>query len=328
MKGTKKAAAIALTMTVTALLSGCGSVQVNERMYVQMMGLAEEEGECVLCVQVCGTEGKPGEPPVYEYHEGRGENFGQAAAAMERENGRELFFGHCTLAALDSKYLYNAEGIKTLLGERVSPGCRAVWAEEPRELLSEETDSGIVGADVISGQTERLEKRGQFSEVTLRDVCVWADKSAPMLLPAFSEGDFGSGAAKNNAANSNENFLFLSAEETALCNMLKEETGAEFSILGGTARVDNAKKFLYLQTGENIMNISLALECTLTELGDSGSIADYEQAAGNAVTARLSELLKKTDEEGATEAVTGTAAEKGTAFNVNVNVKIKDKDKN
>lgn len=328
MKKLKTAAALAVMIGLCSLLGGCTAVQVNERMYVQMMGLSEEDGECVLCVQVCSTESAPDEPPVYEFYEGRGEGFRQAVADIEQKNGRELFFGHCTLTALDGNFLYSTEDIKMLMGERVSPGCRVCCSEKPRELLSRKADSEsgkIIGADVISGELDQYEKRGQYKEVTLKDVCILADKAAPAVIPAFFGENYGSGAVAAATAKSSD-ILYLTAEETALCNMLKEETGAEFSVLGGTVKTDKVRNAVYLQTGENILNISLDAECTLTETGNSQSLSDYETEAENALTSAFLELLYKADSLGMTEAVTGARTESGPDFNCNVNVKIRSSD--
>ena len=91
MKKLKTAAVTAVMIGLCSLLGGCTAVQVNERMYVQMMGLSEEDGECVLCVQVCSTESAPDEPPVYEFYEGRGEGLKEAmiqVAMKMKEAGR------------------------------------------------------------------------------------------------------------------------------------------------------------------------------------------------------------------------------------------------
>ncbi|MDE7293588.1 MAG: hypothetical protein K2N72_04100 [Oscillospiraceae bacterium] len=329
MKKLKTAAVTAVMIGICSLLGGCTAVQVNERMYVQMMGLSEEDGECVLCVQVCSTESAPDEPPVYEFYEGRGEGFRQAAADIEQKNGRELFFGHCTLAALDKNFLYSTEDIKLLMGERISPGCRVCCSDDPGEFLSRKSSGESeknIGADVISGELDQYEKRGQYKEVTLKDVCIMADKAAPGVLPAFFDEKIGSGAVAFSTGE-NKEVLYLSANETALCNMLKEENGAEFSVLGGTVKTDKVSNAVYLQTGENILNISINAECTLTETGNSHSLSDYETEAENAITAALSELLNKAEASEMTEAVTGVKTEKGTVFNCNVNVKIKSSDR-
>ncbi len=328
MKKLKTAIALAVTVSLCSLLGGCTAVQVNERMYVQMMGLSEEEGDCVLCVQVCSTESAPDEPPVYEFYEGRGEGFRQAVADIEQKNGRELFFGHCTLAALDGNFLYSTEDIKMLMGERISPGCRVCCSEKPGELLSRKADSEsgkIIGADVISGELDQYEKRGQYKEVTLKDICILADKAAPAVIPAFFGENYGSGAVKASTAASS-GILYLTAEETALCNMLKKKTGAEFSVLGGTVKTDKVRSAVYLQTGENILNVSVNAECTLTETGTSRSLSDYEAEAENALTSALSELLYKAEAAGMTEAVTGARTESGTVMNCNVKVKIRSSD--
>lgn len=327
MKKLKTALLLAVMTGLCSLLGGCGAVQVNERMYVQMLGLSEEEGECVLCVQVCSTKSAPDEPPVYEYYEGRGEGFRQAAADIEQKNGRELFFGHCTLAALDKNFLRNTEDIKMLMGERISPGCRVCCSDDPGAFLSREkgeSGDGIIGADIISGELDQYEKRGQYKEVTLKDVCIWADKAAPAVIPAFFGGNYGSGAIAPAAASND--ILYLSAKETALCNLLKEETGAEFPVLGGTVKTDKVRSTFYLQTGENILNISLNAECTLTETGASQSLSDYETEAENALTEALSELLYKAEASGFTEAVTGVKTESGTVMSCKVNVRINSTD--
>lgn len=322
-----KAAKIILpVILLLCLCTGCGAVQVNERMYVQMMGVSGSEDECVLCVQVCSTKSPPEEAPVYEYLEGTGKSFRKAAADIEQKSGRELFFGHCTLVILDKNHLYNEEDIKMIMGERVSPGCRVCCSDNPGYALSRKKDSGgndggnIIGADVISGEMKQYEKRGQLSEVTLKDVCILADKGGAAVIPAFYGDNFGSGAVS-----ANRDILYLSPEETAVWGLLKGESGGEFPVLGGTVRADKVRSSVYLQTGENILNISANLSCTLTETGTSGSLSDYESEAGNDIANALTMLLQKAEAAGLTEALTGVKTEDGTSFNCTAGVKITDR---
>lgn len=305
------------------LLGGCTAVEVNERMYVQMMGVSEEEGDCLLCVQTVGTHSAPDEAPVYEYHEGRGANFRQAAAAIEAENGRQLFFGHCTLLILDEDYLTSAEGLKMFMGERISPGCRVCFGSDPGEVLSKETDGILIGADVISGETKRLEDRGQFKEVTLKEVCENAARGTPFLLPAALPGTetplmSAAGGTVSGSAVCGGGTVFLDMNETVIAGLIAGETGAEIPVGGYTLRVDRADPSVYYQTGEKILNISLKISGTVTELPDNADISLCTAEAEKLLTSAVSDLFAREDGSRIIEAASGVASNKDAVLNCHV----------
>lgn len=297
------------------LLCGCTAVEVNERMYVQMMGVSEEEGECLLCVQAVGTHSAPDEAPVYEYHEGRGANFRQAAADIEAENGRQLFFGHCTLLILDEDFLTSAERLKMFMGERISPGCRVCFSNDPGEVLSKEADGSLIGADVISGETKRLEDRGQFKEVTLKEVCENAASMTPLLLPAALSDD---GGTVTGSAVCGGDTVLLDMNETVVAGLIAGETGAEIPVGGYTLRVDRADPSVYYQTGEKILNISLKISGTVTELPDNADISLCTAEAEKLLTSAVSDLFAREDGSRIIEAVSGAASDKDAALNCHV----------
>lgn len=373
---------IFLAAAAVCLLTGCGAVQVSDRMYVQMMGLSEEEGECVLCVQAVGTKSPADEAPVYEYYEGRGRSFRQAAADIEAERGRQLFFGHCTLLVLDGKYLSSAEALKMLMGEKISPGCRVCCSDMPGAVLSREGENGLIGADVISGETDRLADRGLFMEVTLKEVCVTAARGEAFLLPAarsegFVGGDnggtSGSGGGgdpsgnggkvpgdmsggKNGNGDSGENgnsdggasggdeaaregeisvrggmisgsgavyggeIRFLDMDETVIAGLLRGEAGAELPVSGGTLRVDSSDPAIYCQTGENILNVSLDIRGTMTEISDNTDLEQCRLEAEEMLSKRVRLLLGRNDSGSVVTAVVG--APEGETVNAEVRITI------
>lgn len=305
------------------LLGGCTAVEVSERMYVQMMGVSEEEGDCLLCVQTVGTHSAPDEAPVYEYHEGRGANFRQAAADIEAENGRQLFFGHCTLLILDEDHLTSAERLKMFMGERISPGCRVCFSNDPGEVLSKEADGSLIGADVISGETKRLEDRGQFKEVTLKEVCENAARGTPFLLPAALPGTemplmSAAGGTVTGSVVCGGGTVFLDMDETVIAGLIAGETGAEIPVGECTLRVDSVKPAVYYQTGEKILNISLNISGTMTEITDNTDLSLCGSEAGELLTAAISDLFAREDGDRIIEAAAGVTVDRDALLNCHV----------
>ena len=87
-------AAAALFMALT--MTSCSAVQVNERMFVQLMGISETDGLYELTVQVYNSTDSEDSDPQYKALSGSGRSISEAADMIMRNSGRQLFFGHCT----------------------------------------------------------------------------------------------------------------------------------------------------------------------------------------------------------------------------------------
>ena len=105
--------AVSMAAVIFALaLTACTAVQVNERIFVALMGIEEDDGLYYLTVQAFNsTEVSQDEPiPEYAVYSGTGRSFNEAADMIMRDSGRELFWGHCGVIFADirrlSRYIF------------------------------------------------------------------------------------------------------------------------------------------------------------------------------------------------------------------------------
>lgn len=290
---------LVITAILTMLcLAACTAVQVNERMFVSLMGIEEDDGLYYLTIQAYSSTDTNSEAPVPEYrvYSGTGRSFYEAADMIMRQSGRELFFGHCSCVFSDDDVIRDKEKLKMLAGERISPGCPVIYSEDPgAEADRKDENDELTGSDVIISGHERYAAEGLYSEVTLRDVIAADSEGGVVILPLSDKGISGSAAV-----NTNGETVLLDLSETAALNLLRGEKGVRMSVLGGSLSVCIKDKTVYFRQGDNAgeYNISLKAEGVLTELGRAESLEEYQREAEKIISGSSEAICEKAFEEG------------------------------
>ncbi|MCM1523514.1 MAG: hypothetical protein NC120_03555 [Ruminococcus sp.] len=321
----KKTIAAAAAAAASIFLTACQAVQVNERMFVQMMGIEISGSECLLTVQVYDTSSESSSPE-YIVYSGTGRSFNEAANAISREQGRELFFGHCSVIFADDDILRDADKLKTLAGERISVGCPVIYSNFPGNAVSAEDSEGkTVGAEKVSGILERYAGEGLTSDSTLKSVTAAAENGGVSAVTLYGEEPQGT-AVVNIAGETS----LLDMTETAAYNLLRGRSGVNLSIYNGSMRLDKAEKSVYYRkTEENggEYQIQLSVEAVLTELGSENELSLYRSAAEDIISRSADAICRRGLEEG----FLGTIVENeyhssgdNIDFSVNTDVKIKE----
>ncbi|MCI7767342.1 MAG: hypothetical protein MSJ26_05080 [Oscillospiraceae bacterium] len=293
----------ALILISCLLLAACSAVQVNERMFVGLMGIEEDDGLYYLTLQAYSTAHTDKDAPVPEYqvYSGTGRSFYEAADMIMRESGRQLFFGHCEAIFADGDIISDKDKLRMFAGERISVGCPVIYSEKPRsEVDRRDENDELIGADVILSALDRYAAEGLYRKATLRDITAAAERGNTVLLP-FSER----GIAGSAAIDMNGNVSVLGLPETAALNLLLGERGVKMSILGGSMSVGAEDVSVYFRQGEAIgeYSISVRAKGVLDETGVSRELSEYRREAENIISRSAEEICRKAFEEGFLSAV-------------------------
>lgn len=294
----KKVKLVLAAILIMLSLAACTAVQVNERMFVSLMGIEEDDGLYYLTIQAYSSTDTNSEAPVPEYrvYSGTGRSFYEAADMIMRQSGRELFFGHCSTVFADDDVIRDKEKLKMLAGERISPGCPVIYSNDPgAEADRKDENDEPVGSDVIISGIERYAAEGLYSEVTLRDVISADSTGGVIILPLSDKGISGSAAV-----NSSGETVLLDLSETAALNLLRGEKGVRMSVLGGSLSLCIKDKTVYLRQGDNVgeANISITAEGVLTELGKLESLEEYKKEAEKIISGSAEAICEKAYENG------------------------------
>lgn len=299
LKKTLLAAALLLTIPLTA----CGAVQVNERMFVQLMGISEDSGITELTVQVFDSANaeKDGPVPVYKVLHGSGRSFYEAADMIVRENGRELFFGHCSAVFANEEVIRNGEKLKMLAGERISPGCAVLLSDSPEKAASEkDSEDELIGADRVLSVISRYKDEGLASGADLKTVTEAAEKGDFAVIPLYDGGITGCAVIDMSGGASR-----LGMSETAALNLMMGSGGIRLSVLDGSVTLGKVKKSIYCRNTESggEYAVTLSLRYRLDEGG--GLHKDYGEETERIISAAVGNICRRAAEDGFIGLLTG-----------------------
>ena len=296
MKRIKRLKAAALLVMAVLLFTACGSVQVNERMFVQLMGIREDNGITELAVQVFDSSSADADNPVpvYKVLRGRGRSFYEAADMIMRDSGRELFFGHCSAIFADEDIIRDSEKLRLLSGERISPGCPVLLSDSPEEDVSAEDENGqLIGADRIFSVISLYRKEGLADKSDLKTVTEAADSGGFAIVPVY-DGDISGCAVINMSGGTSR----LSITETAAFDLLRGCKGIRLGVLDGSVTAGKAEKSVYYRSLENggEYTVSLSLKCRRDE--GSGPADVYREETERIISLSAEEICRRAAAEG------------------------------
>lgn len=276
----KRILPIILSVISMVIFSGCEAVQVNERMFVQMMGIREADGIYELFLQISLPQPQGGDSSSetqneYEVITGNGRSIEEAIGTITRNEGKEIFFGHCRLIFADSSILRDTGKLKTLAGKRISIGCPVIYCSDPEKAVSAEDENGkLVGYDATEAVIQRYHDDGLIVEAALKSVCEAAEKHEDIVLAAYDTAP--SGAA---VLCSDGRIVMMSLNETAAYNILNGNGGVKLGVSEGSITVSGSEKTVYCRKAGNIneYEIRLAVSCSINEIGTGDSIGMYSE---------------------------------------------------
>ncbi len=234
MKRKKQSLITAVTCILIMLLTGCGGVQVNERMFAQAIDIRREEGDISLIAQIWDTKNDTGSLILSEE---RGGSFCEAAENVIRNSGRDLFFGHCQAVFTDENVICDPDVLGELLRYGISAGCPVIYSEE---RLSED-DSGV-GNKQEQSAAEGLEvfvEDGIIGEFTLKNALGAASSGSTAAVPLYKSGFEGTVLIENDKV------IPLSLTESAVYNILSGADELSLTSSDGKAHLTGMNVKLY-----------------------------------------------------------------------------------
>ncbi len=266
------------------LLSGCDSVNVNERLFVEMMGLSQSDGVYELTVQTA-AETEDGKPQLFT---GRGSSFEDAAESIMREEGKSLFFGHCAAVFLDHNIISDTERLKALAGKRVSVGCPVIYSESPAlSAGAKGSDDELVTAQQLRAVLERYRSHGLPVDSTLKDMCSVASGGKPEIVPMYAQRMTGTAIVAYDGI-----FPLNMSESTAL-GILEQNKGVTVTAEHGSVCLDKPEVTVYFRQSTGECTVDITSSCTAEEISRENDLARQLTAAQNSTVHSVTHLLER-----------------------------------
>lgn len=187
---------IAIICLGTALImTGCfGGMEVNDRAFVQLMGLERRDEVYMVTLQIYKSESGSSEPDVSKANSvsvsGEGVTVSSALADAELKIGRKLFLGHIKMLIIGSGIRNPADELALFTDGSVSPSCPVVFSEDPARtagtLLEEDSFSAEQFLNIMSASASQ----GKTVYTSIADVAAQAGvMGCGAALPYVSAND-------------------------------------------------------------------------------------------------------------------------------------------
>lgn len=310
MKKLLRAAAV-LLMTVT--MTSCSAVQVNERMFVHLMGISEDNGLYELTVQVFSSTDDTA--PEYEALSGSGRSVSEAADMIMRSSGRQLFFGHCSAVFANESIIRDSDKLKMLAGERISAGCPVFFSDLPREAVSS------VSAEELTGIVSHYREEGLAERADLKNVTAAIQSDSAAVIPMWEEKLSGSAIVMPHSTSR------LNISETAALELMRGARGIRLSVLGGSVTLGEAESSVYYQNAESGGKyvIDMSLKCRIDETGNALSADEYARETERIIALSSEEICRRGLSEGFLPIITPilhSPDDTDISFSVNVTAEV------
>ena len=198
------------------LMTGCfGGMEVNDRAFVQLMGLDHEEDIYMVTLQIYRSESGSSEPDVSKANSisvsGEGVTISSALADAEAKVGRKLFLGHIKMLIIGSGIESPSDELALFTDGSVSPSCPVVFSEAPAKAAGTLPEEGAFSAEQFLKIMSASASQGKTVYTSLADVasqtgimdcgaalpCIFADEDEKSvrfdgLVLADRNGIFGS----------------------------------------------------------------------------------------------------------------------------------------
>ena len=133
-------------------MSGCfGGMEVNDRAFVQLMGLERQEEIYFCTLQIYKSESGSDQADVSKANSvvvsGEGPTVSAALADAELKTGRKLFLGHIKALIIGSGIQNPYDELALFTDGSVSPSCPVVFADEPASAAGTLLEEGSFSAE-------------------------------------------------------------------------------------------------------------------------------------------------------------------------------------
>lgn len=168
---------LASMVAMSFILSGCfGGVEVNDRAFVQIMGIDKFSDVYSVSLQLYKPSGN-GSPDTESENSvcisGEGKDLNSAISTCEMRSGNKIFLGHLKSIILGSGIASPADELNTLIDLRSNFGtvplsCPVFYSYAPSEITSLLSKQGLYSAEHL---TDLIESNTNFGKTFYAPVC-------------------------------------------------------------------------------------------------------------------------------------------------------------
>ena len=164
-----------LCMTASLLLTGCfGGMEVNDRAFIQLMGLERSNNIYTVTLQIYKSESGTSDPDVSKANSmvvsGQGATVQSALSDAEITVGKRLFPGHIKLLIIGSGIKSPADELSLFLDGSVSPSCPIAYSEDPSAAAGVLFEEGAFSAEQLMRLMETSAAEGKTIYTSLADI--------------------------------------------------------------------------------------------------------------------------------------------------------------
>ncbi len=156
---------LAALMT-TLLLTGCSmGIEVNDRAFVQLMGIERDDEVYFVSMQVYKSESGTPEADVSKANtivaEGKGVTLQEAISDAELTLGKKAFLGHIKMLIIGNGVRNPADELALFLDGSVSPSCPVAYSDDPAAVVNVLPEESSFAAEHILSLADSSASQGQ-----------------------------------------------------------------------------------------------------------------------------------------------------------------------
>ena len=157
---------LSVLFAATLLLTGCSmGIEVNDRAFVQLMGIEREDEVYFVSMQVYKSESGSPEPDVSKANtitaNGEGTTIHEAIANAELTLGKKAFLGHIKMLVIGNGVKNPADELSLFLDGSVSPSCPVAYADDPAAVVETLPEDGAFSAEQILAIADSSASQGK-----------------------------------------------------------------------------------------------------------------------------------------------------------------------
>ncbi|MBQ8176900.1 MAG: hypothetical protein IJ035_07710 [Oscillospiraceae bacterium] len=155
-----------ILFAVALLLTGCSmGIEVNDRAFVQLMGIERENEIYYVSMQVYKSESGAPEPDVSKANtitaNGEGTTIHEAISAAELTLGKNAFLGHIKMLVVGNGVKNPADELSLFLDGSVSPSCPVAYSDNPAAVIETLPEEGSFSAEQILALADSSAAQGK-----------------------------------------------------------------------------------------------------------------------------------------------------------------------
>lgn len=171
----KKIFCVLFFICAALTLSGCfGGLEVNDRAFVQLMGLERRDEVYMVSLQIYKSESGTPDPDVSKANSvsvnGSGATIHAALSDAELTLGKKLFLGHIKLLIIGGGIENPSDELSLFLDGSVSPSCPVAYSDDPQAVVGILLEDGTFSAEQLLKLMETAASQGRTVYTSVADV--------------------------------------------------------------------------------------------------------------------------------------------------------------